>query len=122
MTSIFDKYYSKHSDKNNSNNDKIDHVKELNKFTDELNRLLTSKNFLELLKQQYLTTSQVANILKVKESLLNNWRTQGKGPKYIKLGADSNKSRGFVRYPMLGKNGLIYYLEKKIKKTQDKIF
>lgn len=43
-----------------------------------------------------LTTKEAADYLSMSAGTLENWRIQGKGPDYIKLGADG--SRSLVRY------------------------
>ncbi len=40
---------------------------------------------------KYLTTAQAAEALSLSKSTLDNWRSQGRGPSYIKVG-------GAVRY------------------------
>ena len=71
--------------------------------------------------QRYLTPKQAAEIIGVKCSILANWRDLGKGPIYTKLGSGK---RSLVRYPLLGAQGLIHYMESRTQTstsdTQDK--
>lgn len=46
------------------------------------------------LDDQLLTTREVAPLLNVSTNTLRNWRHQGSGPRYVKLGYR------IVRYPM----------------------
>jgi len=41
--------------------------------------------------ERMLTEKQVAAMLNINPATLNNWRQQGKGPKYVKVG-------GSIRY------------------------
>jgi excisionase family DNA binding protein len=49
----------------------------------------------------FLTTEQVAELLKVKRSTLDQWRHKGEGPPYVKIGAT-------IRYK---KSSLLEYLD-----------
>ena len=53
---------------------------------------------------EWLTTGQAASFLKVAPGTLQNWRTQGKGPKFVKRG-------NHVYYPM---SELIAYVEQHV--------
>ena len=46
---------------------------------------------------ELLTTAQVAAILKISVPVLGNWRSAGRGPRYLKL---TQGMRGCVRYKM----------------------
>jgi hypothetical protein len=88
-------------------------TKKINTVISEINDFLESP-YVDLLKQQYLTPELAAQIICVKPSLLSNWRVSGGGPAYIKLGAGK---RALVRYPLLGTNGLINYMESRIQRA-----
>jgi len=68
--------------------------------------------------QSYLTPEETAKMLSIKTSLLSNWRVSGQGPAYVKLGQGK---RALVRYPLLGKNGLINYMESRIQTSTSDI-
>ena len=44
---------------------------------------------------ELLTTAEVAEILKITEPVLGNWRSAGRGPRFLKL---TEGQRGRVRY------------------------
>lgn len=44
---------------------------------------MTEKRFVK----DYYTTAELAELLSIKEGTLKNWRNQGVGPKYIKIGS-----------------------------------
>ena len=44
---------------------------------------------------ELLTQEQVAEILQIHPGTLENWRTRGEGPRFVKLG---NKRRSPIRY------------------------
>jgi predicted DNA-binding transcriptional regulator AlpA len=48
------------------------------------------------MSNELLTPPQVAKLLQVHPATLANWRHQGKGPAYVRLG---NGPRKMVRYP-----------------------
>lgn len=50
---------------------------------------------MEKFENQMLTPQEVSQLIKVSVGTLENWRMQGRGPKFIKLGGGP---RGHVRY------------------------
>ena len=50
---------------------------------------------MEKFENQMLTPQEVSQLIKISVSTLENWRMQGRGPKFIKLGGGP---RGHVRY------------------------
>ena len=57
-----------------------------------------------MMKDELLTTNEVAGILKVNPQLLRVWRHRGDGPPFIKVGPGK---KGLVRY---SRNALCKYL------------
>jgi predicted DNA-binding transcriptional regulator AlpA len=47
------------------------------------------------MEDEFLTTDEVASLLKVSNQLLRSWRHKGDGPPYIKIGP---RDKGIVRY------------------------
>lgn len=59
-----------------------------------------------LTENVFLTPEMIAKRYEISVSVLNHWRVAGGGPNYVKLG---NTKKGRVRYPLLGKKGLVQF-------------
>ncbi len=56
-------------------------------------RMLKPSQVVSLLTTEFLTTSEVASLLRITRWELNDWRRQRRGPPFVML------KRGVIRYP-----------------------
>lgn len=70
---------------------------------------LISPEFTLYIDQHMLEVKDASRILKVKEDTLNKWRMRGEGPSYSKL---TPGTRGAIRYPLFGENGLLDFMNR----------
>jgi len=79
------------------------------KILDAVNVYLVSTAYTPVTKNIFITTRQLALRWEISASRLNQYRVIGEGAPYTKIGTGI---RGKVRYPLLGKMGLLQYENK----------